>query len=50
MPVRSFEFLVKLPNGVQQKMVVQADSPQNAKLMLETQYGKGKAVMTREIR
>lgn len=35
---------IRLPNGNQQEVQVQADSQINAKLMLEAQYGKGNVI------
>jgi hypothetical protein len=41
MSTKTYEARVKLQNGSVQKVTVQADSPFNAKAMLEAQYGKG---------
>jgi hypothetical protein len=41
MAIKTWKATVKLPTGMQQQVTVQADSPWNAKAMLEAQYGKG---------
>lgn len=40
MAKKTYEVLVKLPNGSMQKIAVQADNPLNAAAMIEAQYGK----------
>lgn len=39
--MRKYKADVKLPNGSTQQIVIDANSPANAKAMLEAQYGKG---------
>jgi len=41
MATYTYKARVKLPNGSSQEIRVQADSAQNAKAMIEAQYGKG---------
>ena len=41
MATKTYEGTIRLPNGNSQKVTVQADSPANARAMLEAQYGKG---------
>ena len=38
---KTYEATVRLGGGSQQKVTVQADNQNNAKKMLESQYGKG---------
>lgn len=41
MAVKTYKAKVKLSNGSVQDVTVQADSPFNARAMLEAQYGTG---------
>jgi hypothetical protein len=44
MAVTTYKARIRLSNGTHQEVRVQADSPGNAKAMLEAQYGKGNVV------
>jgi hypothetical protein len=44
MAVTTYRARIRLSNGTHQEVRVQADSPNNAKAMLEAQYGKGSIV------
>ncbi len=44
MALRAFEATIRLSNGNNQKVTVQAESPQNAKAMIEAQYGRGSII------
>ena len=37
----TYEAHIRLPNGVHQRVTVEASSPGNAKSMIEAQYGVG---------
>jgi hypothetical protein len=41
MATKTYEATVRLGNGSSQKITVQADTLNNAKAMIESQYGKG---------
>ena len=41
MTTKTYEAKIRLSTGSVQTVTVQADSPQNARAMLEAQYGKG---------
>jgi hypothetical protein len=41
MSATQWKAIIRLPNGNQQEVRIQADSQQNARAMLEAQYGRG---------
>ena len=41
MATNTYEFTIRLSNGSTQKIQIQANTPGNARLMVEAQYGKG---------
>ncbi len=45
MATKTYKAKVKLPNGNQQQVNVQADNLANARSMLEGQFGKGSIVI-----
>jgi hypothetical protein len=42
--MKEWKARIKLPNGSQQVIYVQADNQSNAKQMIEAQYGKGSII------
>jgi hypothetical protein len=45
MSATTWKATIRLPNGNQQEVRVQADGQINAKLMLEAQYGRGNVLL-----
>lgn len=44
MATKTYKAKIKLTNGNSQDITIEADSPQNAKAMIESQFGQGSII------